>query len=98
MALHELGTNAVKYGALSTIDGQVTVSWSVEQHGNLEKLALRWKETGGPAVAPPERKGFGSRLISQTFGNAEDTRAHVEYHRDGLEFRVRVDLTEKVIK
>lgn len=98
MALHELGTNAVKYGSLSTAEGQVAVSWLVEQRGGADILALRWEETGGPVVVPPEKTGFGSRLISQTFGNAEETRARTKYHPEGLEFRVGIALSEKVIK
>lgn len=98
MVLHELGTNAVKYGALSESKGQVTVSWSIEQFGESEKLVLIWRETGGPAVVPPDQTGFGSRLISQTFGVAEETRARIEYHPDGLMFRVGIPLTEKISK
>lgn len=98
MAMHELGTNAVKYGALSTSIGQVTISWSIEQVGDSKKLTLSWREKGGPAVVPPAKTGFGSRLISQTFGSAEDTRARIEYHPEGLVFRVSVALSEKVIK
>ncbi len=60
LLLHELSTNAMKYGALSRPPGRVSVAWSVEG----EDLALKWRETGGPAVAEPVRKGFGSRLIN----------------------------------
>lgn len=98
MVLHELGTNAVKYGALSASDGQVTISWSIEQFGESKKLALSWKESGGPAVVPPKETGFGSLLISQAFGNADGTRASIEYHPEGIAFRVALPLTEKVIK
>jgi two-component sensor histidine kinase len=59
MALHELATNAAKYGALSTEAGTVALSWRVQD----EALHLRWAESGGPAVKPPRRRGFGSRLL-----------------------------------
>jgi PAS domain S-box-containing protein len=62
IALHELATNAAKYGALSGADGQVEVVWS---HGSDGRLTLRWTETGGPAVQEPTRKGFGRRIIEQ---------------------------------
>jgi len=62
LALHELATNAAKYGALSVADGRVAITWSVET-GEADRLKLRWQETGGPIVQPPTRKGFGSRLI-----------------------------------
>jgi two-component sensor histidine kinase len=65
MALHELGTNAMKYGALSVHGlsvhgGRVAITWTV-QHGTVE---LRWEESGGPSVVPPRRKGLGSRILS----------------------------------
>jgi PAS domain S-box-containing protein len=66
MAVHELATNAVKYGALSVPSGCVAVRWSVES-GAEPVLSLRWTETGGPAVtAPPVRRGFGSRVLEGT--------------------------------
>lgn len=60
MALHELGTNAVKYGALSVESGHVEVEWSVVDGG---RLAVVWREVGGPPVTPPATRGFGSRLL-----------------------------------
>jgi len=60
VSLHELATNAAKYGSLSGKEGQVSVKWI---HGAGRKLVLRWTETGGPPVEPPTRKGFGSRVI-----------------------------------
>jgi two-component sensor histidine kinase len=60
--LHELATNAAKYGALSVADGRVDLKWSHEPNGQLH---LRWAETGGPAVREPMRKGFGRRIIEQ---------------------------------
>lgn len=61
MAFHELASNAVKYGALSTKDGVVDISWSIEDG----HLTIRWQESEGPEVVPPERRGFGSRLIER---------------------------------
>jgi two-component sensor histidine kinase len=62
MALHELATNALKYGALSGNAGHVRVSWSATGDGG---LTLTWREEGGPPVVPPTRVGFGSRLLRQ---------------------------------
>lgn len=59
LAIHELATNAAKYGALSTDAGNVEITWSIEA----ELFRLEWRESGGPAVQPPQRVGFGSRLI-----------------------------------
>ena len=61
MALHELSTNAVKHGALSRPEGRVSIAWFVSEEGMLE---LRWQEKSGPAVTPPSRRGFGSKLLS----------------------------------
>jgi PAS domain S-box-containing protein len=62
MTLHELATNAAKYGALSAVNGRVELKWSHEPGG---RLNLRWVETGGPAIQAPTRKGFGGRIIEQ---------------------------------
>jgi PAS domain S-box-containing protein len=65
MALHELCTNAVKYGALSAEAGKVLIDWGLRD----EQLLIRWKEVGGPTVIPPSRSGFGTRLLTRgTFG------------------------------
>ncbi|MGU3537046.1 HWE histidine kinase domain-containing protein [Methylobacterium sp. A54F] len=67
MALHELGTNAVKYGALSREGGTVDITWSVRRDDEGEiRLFLRWTERGGPPVTQPTRTGFGSRLIERS--------------------------------
>jgi PAS domain S-box-containing protein len=75
MALQELVTNAVKYGALSNATGQITITWKVEQ-GEPSSLELRWAESGGPAVRTPTRRGFGSRLIERSL--AQDLGGHVQ--------------------
>ncbi|MGO4854153.1 CheR family methyltransferase [Phaeovulum sp. W22_SRMD_FR3] len=63
MAVHELATNAAKYGAFSVPDGHVSVRWSRIDEGDGEQFVLRWKETGGPATTPPTHEGFGTQLI-----------------------------------
>ena len=65
MALHELATNAVKYGALSNGGGQVSIAWERQCQANRVKLV--WQESGGPKVCPPKQKGFGSHLIERAF-------------------------------
>jgi PAS domain S-box-containing protein len=65
MALHELCTNAVKYGAFSNESGSVAVEWETVERGGDVRLLLSWRERGGPPVAPPERRGFGSRMIER---------------------------------
>jgi PAS domain S-box-containing protein len=86
LALHELCTNAVKYGALSVDSGRVQVAWrSLDDLGN--RVAISWRELGGPTVAPPARRGFGSRLIEQAFGDGA-ARARVDYDPAGVRFEV----------
>jgi PAS domain S-box-containing protein len=65
MAAHELCTNAIKYGALSNETGRISITWDIAQKGKEARMHLQWIETGGPPVAAPERKGFGSKLIER---------------------------------
>jgi two-component sensor histidine kinase len=83
MVLHELATNAVKYGALSNDKGEVFVDWDWID-GKPPKLRVRWRETGGPAVKPPDRKGFGSRLIEQSFAAQLGGSATLAFDATGL--------------
>ena len=76
LMLHELGTNAAKYGALSTPEGHVAIAWEAAGTGAGARLRFRWEEVGGPPVAPPTRTGFGTRLITRnlthSFGGTVD--------------------------
>ena len=75
LAVHELATNAVKYGALSNLHGTVHVSWTTEK----EVLTFKWQEAGGPPVIPPSRRGFGTALLRATFSSIK-----VDYLPTGL--------------
>lgn len=81
MLLHELATNAVKYGALSVPDGKVFLSWELRE----ETFCLEWKEAGGPPAAKPQNKGFGSKLIAM--GIAGTREVELEYGEDGFSAR-----------
>lgn len=98
MVFHELGTNAVKYGALSVPQGKVAISWTIGQNGEANKLDLTWKESGGPAVSAPTHVGFGSKLVQLAFGHGGTDGAKVDYQPDGIEFRTRFDLTDRLAK
>ena len=80
LALHELATNAAKYGALSNDVGRVSVVWSIEEN----VFRLSWTESGGPLVTPPTRRGFGSNLIERSFANADGGGVRFDYRPDGL--------------
>ncbi len=80
MALHELATNAVKYGALSTEAGRVSVRWTTDGG----RFRLHWEECGGPRVLPPSSKGFGSRMIEQGLANELQGEARIDYCPTGV--------------
>ena len=80
VTLHELATNAAKYGALSVPNGQISLEWLHEADG---RLILRWTETGGPAVKPPKRQGFGTRIIERMIRQLKG-KARFDWHADGL--------------
>jgi PAS domain S-box-containing protein len=80
LALHELATNAAKYGALSRPGGRVDLRWVV-QNG---QLRLTWRETGGPPVVPPSRQGFGSRLLQDVLAGELDGQTRLEFAADGV--------------
>jgi len=89
LALHELATNAAKYGALSSPNGRLRVAWQVEG----DEMTILWEERGGPMVrAAPEREGFGSTLITQTFADRLSGGIEREWRPGGLFCRIRVDL------
>jgi two-component sensor histidine kinase len=84
LALHELATNAVKYGALSKGSGRVHIVWKKES--TAETVQLFWQESGGPPLMSPTRKGFGSRLIETSFGGS----GAIDYRPDGLRCRLEL--------
>jgi two-component sensor histidine kinase len=88
MIIHELCTNAVKYGSLSVPEGIVTVSWTVDDVGENCQIFMRWIESGGPPVKPPTRNGFGSRLISHGFSTERGSKVEMNFLPSGLECTV----------
>ncbi|TGQ63502.1 PAS domain S-box protein [Mesorhizobium sp. M00.F.Ca.ET.186.01.1.1] len=84
MTLHELSTNAVKYGALSMENGYVEIGWRIEGEGASRRLVLRWQESGGPPVAKPSHKGFGSRLIERALASELGGEVRVDYASTGV--------------
>jgi PAS domain S-box-containing protein len=92
MALQELATNAAKYGALSVPGGDVAIRWRLEPGPGGAFLRFQWRESGGPLVRPPKRRGFGSRLIERTL--AKDTGGEVEitYSPGGIELKLTMPL------
>lgn len=84
LALHELATNAAKYGALSSGQGRVRVSWETDEAG----LRLSWRESGGPPVAPPTRRGFGTRLLEDNLFRELNGQTRLEYRPEGVRYEI----------
>jgi PAS domain S-box-containing protein len=84
MALQELATNAVKYGALSNETGKVEIRWSLDRTSGPAHLHLRWEESGGPPVRSPNRRGFGTRLIERSLAGDLHGEAKIEFASTGL--------------
>ncbi len=81
MVFHELATNAAKYGALSTAEGRVAVSWTVSGGAS---LTVCWRESGGPRVRPPRRRGFGTSLIARALADSQGSRAGITWRPEGV--------------
>jgi two-component sensor histidine kinase len=85
LMLHELATNAAKYGALSTDTGRLAVSWTVEVADLIHHVRLDWRESGGPEVQAPQSKGFGTALIERSMAYELDGDARLDFRPDGLQ-------------
>lgn len=92
LAMHELATNAVKYGALSAPDGYVTFTWTLSRRGRRRDLEMVWREVDGPRVTPPTRAGFGTRLIERGLANDLNGEVRIAYPADGVVCTIRARL------
>ena len=92
LVLHELATNASKYGALSVAEGKVRIGWARVSEEGHDFVDIRWEESGGPAVTPPERTGFGSKLIESLLGKSDGSFANMDYLPGGVQVHMRVGL------
>ena len=93
LVLHELATNAAKYGALSQHEGRVHVSWRVAEDNPRRRVRLTWQERDGPPVQPPAEKGFGTRLIERACSYELEGEVELDYAPAGLHCRVVFPLT-----
>ncbi|MGN2252436.1 sensor histidine kinase [Frateuria sp. GZRe12] len=94
MALHELATNAIKYGALGDRGGGVRIHWRTGEANGRRILHLDWIEHGGPPVHPPARKGFGTRLVERSLNPARNGAVSIDYRESGLACHMAVPLPE----
>jgi PAS domain S-box-containing protein len=88
MAFHELASNAAKYGALSTVSGSIRLHWERED----DRLRITWKEAGGPPVATPSHRGFGTRLIEQGLARELKGEVRLDYQPDGVVCTIDIPL------
>jgi two-component system CheB/CheR fusion protein len=95
MAAHELTTNAVKFGALSSPDGTVDISWTVGENARGPELVLKWVERNGPPVTRPARRGFGMALIERAFAHDVDGEAEVKFLPQGVVATLRAPLSPR---
>lgn len=98
MAMHELGTNAAKYGALSVPEGRVEVRWDLDlEGGNQPALEFVWLEKNGPEIAETDHRGFGSRLIQEAVARELSGDVELKLERTGALCRMRLPLSRKVM-
>ncbi len=96
LVLHELATNAAKYGALSNSEGRARVSWKSYRGENGERrFKFKWEETGGPLVSPPRRSGFGTLLMTRAFADVEG-QSRLIHAPEGLRFRIDAPMSGRL--
>lgn len=93
MVVHELSTNAVKYGALSGDDGRIEICWSVKRHGADDVFSIGWAEHGGPSMVAPVHRGFGTTVITKMVEMSLDGETRLDYLPSGLSWRLDCPLT-----
>ncbi len=90
MALQELAVNAAKYGSLSNDEGLVSIEWYHKEAADGLHLLLTWKESGGPAVEPPTRRGFGTRLIERSLARELEAQMKIDFLPEGVVFTANI--------
>ena len=98
LALHELATNAVKYGALTRTDGQIAVTWQIDRSGGAPQLVVEWFERNGPKVREPERRGFGSELLEQMLPFELNARTTLSFDPSGLHCRIVIPAGSRLLQ
>ena len=96
MAFHELATNAGKYGSLSVVGGRVNVDWRVDSPIDPTFIEIDWRESGGPPVSPPTRRGFGSRLVETGLAREFDGRIELAFAPEGVWCHMHLPLSRKM--
>lgn len=97
LAIHELATNALKYGALSRATGRIEVSWYFDETSEPKQLVFDWRERGGPTIAVPQRRGFGSELLERTLAFEFKSRTVLDFDPAGFHARISIPISGHVI-
>jgi PAS domain S-box-containing protein len=92
LAVHELATNAIKYGALSRRGGTVALNWQVRTKNGAPRLEVAWKERGGPQVKSPAHEGFGARVIRYAAARQKDGKVRLDYAPEGVSCEIGFSL------
>jgi two-component sensor histidine kinase len=87
-ALHELASNAAKYGALSVPEGRVSIAWRLLPEADGNGVELDWVESGGPAVVKPAHRGFGSMVIERNLARELDTKVELAFRAEGVQCKI----------
>jgi len=94
LIMHELATNAVKHGAMTTQSGTISVRWSLDATSSEPGIVFRWEERGGPPATPPKRKGFGTVLLERAVATTGEA-PHFSYLPEGFTYEVRASLAQQ---
>lgn len=97
LAIHELATNAIKYGALSQPSGRIEVDWQIDEAPKPPKLVFIWRERGGPPVRPPSRRGFGTELLERMLAFEFKGQTAIAFDSAGLQCVIKVPLSQRIL-
>jgi two-component system CheB/CheR fusion protein len=97
MAVHELATNAVKYGALARPDGRIDVNWAFQPDGSDRRLVFEWDEHGAPPSDGPKRRGFGTELLERTLNYELSAETALDFGADGLRCRILLPVSRRLL-
>ncbi len=90
LALHELAINAVKFGALSTPSGRLSVTWAWQDRNPAPAVEMRWVESDGPAVAMPVQRGFGTLVVERNLARALEAEVELTFGTEGVRARITI--------
>ncbi|MBI5260799.1 MAG: PAS domain-containing protein [Bradyrhizobium sp.] len=97
LAVHELATNALKYGALREPSGRIEISWRIDETGIPPQLIFDWRERGGPTVTAPRRKGFGTELLERTLAFEFKGRTNLTFNPLGVHYTTTIPLSRRIV-